>query len=88
MLKKDSFVICNKGYTIERFIHGMSAEYNDIQEWKYKDLLPVVRTKQETHDLFQNKEFSSAPFIQVRSPPSRSIETISDYGVACRALHG
>ncbi|MCJ1432564.1 Pyruvate decarboxylase 1 [Xylographa pallens] len=70
------FVICNKGYTIERFIHGMDAEYNDIQEWKNKDLLDVfgadpkksktyqVKTKQELHDLFNNKHFSSAPYIQ------------------------
>jgi len=71
-------VICNEGYTIERLIHGMDAEYNDIQQWKFKDLLPVfgadpknsktfqVRTKQEVHDLFNDKEFSSAPYIQVR----------------------
>ena len=25
------FVICNEGYTIERYIHGFKAEYNDIQ---------------------------------------------------------
>ena len=73
-----SFVICNEGYTIERMIHGMDAEYNDIQQWKYKDLLSVfgatekdsrtfqVKTKQEAHDLFNNEAFSSAPFIQVR----------------------
>ncbi|MCJ1318554.1 Pyruvate decarboxylase 1 [Xylographa vitiligo] len=70
------FVICNKGYTIERFIHGMDAEYNDIQEWKNKDLLAVfgadpkksktyqVKTKQEIHNLFNDKHFSSAPYIQ------------------------
>lgn len=56
----------------------MDAEYNDIQQWRYKDLLAVfgadpkksktfqVRTKQEVHDLFNDKEFSSAPYIQVR----------------------
>lgn len=58
----------------------MDAEYNDIQQWKYKDLLSVfgadpkksktfqVRTKQEVHDLFNDKEFSSAPYIQVNLP--------------------
>ena len=25
-----SFCICNEGFTIERCIHGMDAEYNDI----------------------------------------------------------
>jgi len=71
------FVICNEGYTIERFIHGMESEYNDVQEWKYKDFLAVfgadpkksktfqVRTKQDVHDLFEDKEFSSAPYIQL-----------------------
>ncbi len=75
----DSFIICNEGYTIERLIHGMDATYNDIQQWKYKDLLSVfgadpkkaktfqVRTKQEVHDLFNDQEFSSAPYIQVSS---------------------
>jgi len=56
----------------------MDAEYNDIQEWKYKDLLAVfgadpdksktyqVRTKKETDALFKDENFSSAPYIQVR----------------------
>ncbi len=55
----------------------MDASYNDIQPWKFKDLLAVfgadpkksksfqVRTKQELHDLFNDKEFSTAPYIQV-----------------------
>jgi len=29
------FVINNDGYTIERFIHGMKAPYNDVQPWRY-----------------------------------------------------
>ncbi|MCJ1236134.1 Pyruvate decarboxylase 1 [Varicellaria rhodocarpa] len=71
------FVICNEGYTIERYIHGMDAVYNDVQEWKYKDFILAfgadpkksrtyqVKTKQEAHDLFNNKNFSSAPYIQL-----------------------
>ena len=70
-------MICNEGYTIERLIWGMEAEYNDIQQWKHTDLLNVfgadpkksktfqVKTKQEAHDLFNDVEFSSAPYIQV-----------------------
>ena len=72
-----SFVICNNGYTIERYIHGMDAIYNDIQEWKFRDLVSVfgagpkkaktyqVKTKQEAENLFQNKEFCSASCLQV-----------------------
>ena len=71
------FVICNEGYTIERMIHGMDAVYNDIQQWHYKDLVAVfgadpeksktfqVKTKQEAENLFNDKEFSSAPYLQV-----------------------
>jgi pyruvate decarboxylase len=29
------FVINNDGYTIERWIHGMEATYNDIAPWRY-----------------------------------------------------
>lgn len=55
----------------------MDATYNDIQQWKFKDLVSVfgadpkksktyqVKTKQEAEDLFKNKDFSSAPFLQV-----------------------
>ncbi len=71
------FVICNEGYTIERYIHGMDANYNDIQQWKFKDLVDVfgadpkksktyqVKTKQEADDLFKDDKFSSAPYLQV-----------------------
>ena len=54
----------------------MDAEYNDIQEWHNKDLLAVfgadpkasktyqIKTKQACHDLFNDKTFSDAPYIQ------------------------
>ena len=29
------FIINNDGYTIERWIHGMKANYNDVQPWRY-----------------------------------------------------
>ena len=76
-LKPVIFVICNEGYTIERCIHGMKESYNDIQEWKNRDILGVfgatdqtartyqVRTKQEVHDLFEDADFASANVLQV-----------------------
>ncbi|KAI0098450.1 pyruvate decarboxylase [Daldinia grandis] len=42
------FVICNDGYTIERFIHGMNESYNDIVEWRYRDLPGVFGATEET----------------------------------------
>ena len=55
----------------------MDASYNDIQEWKYKDLVSAfgadpkksktyqVKTKQEAENLFKDENFSSAPHLQV-----------------------
>lgn len=65
------FVICNDGYTIERFIHGMDESYNDVQTWRYKDLPAAfgavegqaqtyaVKTKEEVEKLFSDKDFSN-----------------------------
>jgi pyruvate decarboxylase len=43
-----SFIICNDGYTIERFIHGMEEAYNDVPTWKYKDLGTVFGGSEKT----------------------------------------
>ncbi|KAI8676465.1 hypothetical protein LRP88_10532 [Fusarium phalaenopsidis] len=74
-LKPTIFVICNDGFTIERFIHGMNAEYNDINEWKYKELVRVfggektcktftIKTKDELNDLLVDEEFKAADCLQ------------------------
>jgi pyruvate decarboxylase len=72
------FVICNNGYTIERLIHGWEDAYNDVPEWKYKELPAVfgaepgsvltyrVETKKEIEDLFKNEEFSSGETQKMR----------------------
>ncbi|QSS52791.1 pyruvate decarboxylase [Histoplasma capsulatum var. duboisii H88] len=71
------FVICNDGYTIERCIHGWDASYNDIQPWKFGDLVPAfgaksstfkthtIKTKKELVDLFADESFSSAKSLQL-----------------------
>jgi pyruvate decarboxylase len=75
-LKPIIFVICNDGFTIERFIHGMDADYNDIQPWKFKDLMKVfsapegayrtyqIHTKDEVRALFKDEKFNSADVFQ------------------------
>jgi len=75
-MKPILFLINNDGYTIERLIHGMEASYNDVQPWKYSQLVPVfsrdtdkcktfqVRTKEELEKLLGDPEFSSAPCLQ------------------------
>ncbi|KAI1164970.1 putative pyruvate decarboxylase [Nemania serpens] len=64
------FVICNDGYTIERFIHGMDAEYNDVPTWRYRDLGTVfggtpktvksyaVHTPAELETLLADEDFA------------------------------
>ena len=69
-------MICNQGYTIERYIHGMDANYNDIQEWKNIDIPKAfgvdpkkvktyqVKSPKEADDLFNDEDFNSAPHLQ------------------------
>lgn len=76
-LTESRFVICNNGYTIERYIHGWEESYNDIQPWKFVDVPSTfgakkdeyktyqVRTRDELRTLFGNEVFSSAPCLQV-----------------------
>ncbi|RYO76923.1 hypothetical protein DL766_010204 [Monosporascus sp. MC13-8B] len=78
------FVLCNEGYTIERFIHGMEAEYNDVAEWRYRDLVPAfggteaggartyaVKTRDELSRLLDDKDFNERRglrFVEVYMP--------------------
>lgn len=76
-LRVTLFVICNEGYTIERFIHGEDEEYNDIADWRYKDLPAafgaqegkdvttfVCRTKAELEELFHDEGFQESDKLQ------------------------
>lgn len=75
-LKPIIFVICNDGYTIERYIHGSDAEYNDVNNWKYKDLVNVfggeakkaktwqVKTKKDVSELFAREELKNPEGLQ------------------------
>lgn len=71
------FIICNEGYTIERYIHGMNAAYNDIGQWRYKELLPTlgavegtyktyqIRTMREVQDLLTDPDFAQSSKLRV-----------------------
>lgn len=69
-------MICNEGYTIERYIHGWEQGYNDIQEWDFVNLPPAfgsegsykgyrVKTRDELSKLFADNNFASATYLQV-----------------------
>ncbi|CCD22409.1 alpha-keto acid decarboxylase family protein NDAI_0A02510 [Naumovozyma dairenensis CBS 421] len=44
-LKPYLFVLNNKGYTIEKLIHGPTAAYNEIQHWEHLKLLETFGAK-------------------------------------------
>ena len=54
-LKPLVFIICNQGYTIERFIHGMDAQYNDIGDWKYLDLPATLGASPDSYKTYRLK---------------------------------
>ena len=42
------FLINNSGYTIERWVHGMEASYNDIPNWRYADVPKTFGSNDQT----------------------------------------
>ncbi|KKY32877.1 putative pyruvate decarboxylase [Diaporthe ampelina] len=75
-LRVTLFCICNEGYTIERFIHGAEAEYNDIAPWRFTDTpaafgasgkqvsTHVIKTKAELDGLLRDSAFNEAKNLQ------------------------
>lgn len=75
-LRVTIFLIYNEGFTIERLIHGMKAEYNDIFKWKYTEVPAtfgatekqvktfVVKTKDELEKLLTDKDFNVRKGLQ------------------------
>lgn len=71
------FIICNNGFTIERFVHGMEAKYNDIQEWNHCNLpfdfgatedtcsTYKVHTRQDWHDLVGERRFMESSKLRI-----------------------
>lgn len=75
------FLIENSGYTIERWIHGMEAGYNDVPQWRYSQipeaLTPAslagkknvktwkIATVTELEDLFADEAFANGEGLQV-----------------------
>ncbi|KAF8195372.1 pyruvate decarboxylase THI3 [Pholiota molesta] len=72
------FVLNNRGYSIERYIHGKHRKYNDVADWKWASLLNTlndhgsvevgsytVNTKKELSDLLDDKQFASVGKMQL-----------------------
>lgn len=76
LIQPISFVICNEGYTIERYIHGWNEPYNEIQTWDYANIPKVfgaqvgykgyrIKTRDELNKLFADQEFCSSDSLRV-----------------------
>lgn len=93
-LKPILFVLNNKGYTIERHLHGWDRKYNDVANWNYTSLLSTfqgkpageqvgksytVHTKEEMSALLDDPAFAAAKEIQL-------VEIMMDKYDAPRAL--
>jgi len=77
-LKPIIFILNNKGYSVERYIHGKNRKYNDVSNWKWASLLEAlndsgkfetasytVNNKTELSNLLDDGTFAKANKIQV-----------------------
>ncbi|NLD17029.1 MAG: alpha-keto acid decarboxylase family protein [Tissierellia bacterium] len=88
------FVINNDGYTIERYILGMEASYNDIPLWNYhelphhfvknnKMLTFNVKTQGELQEAMEkSKEATHGVLIEVHFDKQDAPETLKKFGPA------
>lgn len=49
------FVLNNSGYTIEKLIHGLHAEYNQIQPWKHQTILETFGAEENYESIQVSK---------------------------------
>lgn len=65
-------LVNNRGYTIERYILGMEARYNDIADWRYADLPRLFRpdTTMVSHHASTEGELEGA-LAAIAADPSR-----------------
>lgn len=89
------FVICNSGYTIERFIHGWKDSYNDIQTWEYKALVESFGAPKETYEVYRVEHkrdlealFGNAEFASEQTMKLRFVELVMPWDDAPRTLKG
>ena len=86
------FLINNDGYTIERYIMGMKAGYNDIAPWKYVKLHEVmaknskmltfeVSTQGELEEALKKvEEATEGILIEVHMDPEDAPEALKKFG--------
>lgn len=93
-------MICNEGYTIERYIHGWDAGYNDIQPWDFANIPKVfgakdnyqgyrIKTRDELHNLFADESFNVSDKLRVSRLPNELLKLVlihNDSWLSCTCL--
>jgi pyruvate decarboxylase len=76
---KCSFVLNNDGYTVERLIHGLEAQYNKVPIWDYGGLSKVfgpgipsmyhgpIKTCEQLVSFLADPNFGKGDDFEVRS---------------------
>jgi pyruvate decarboxylase len=71
------FLLNNDGYTIERWVHGMDAEYNDVPMWRYTEIPKAmgagtnsvqtfkISTKEQMEQLWRDEKFANGKGLRV-----------------------
>lgn len=97
-LKPVIFLLGNRGYTIERYITGMNAAYNDVADWKYTELPRIFAPGKNVYcasvdtedgledvlDAVMNNDL--ACFIELELAPLDAPQSIKALGKATRQL--
>ncbi|CAI7568129.1 unnamed protein product [Penicillium manginii] len=92
------FIICNRGYTIERFVHAPSQAYHDVQPWRYRDLPAAfgatpgsygshsVRTMRHLEALMSRHSFRDPSILQVVELHMSPLDAPSDLVTVAQSL--
>ena len=92
------FLLNNRGYTIERYILGMDANYNDVAPWRYHALPQIlapgqdvysveVRTEEELETaLAEAEKGERAAFIELHLDPADAPDAMKHFGAMTAEL--
>lgn len=92
------FLLNNRGYTIERYILGMDAAYNDVAAWRYHALPKILAPEQEVYSVFVRTEDEletalaeaaqggRAAFIELQLDPADAPDAMKHFGAMTAEL--
>lgn len=97
-LKPIIFLLNNGGYTIERYILGMHAAYNDVNTWQYHALPQILAPGQDVYSvqvtneeeletaLAEAEKGEHAAFIELHLAPADAPDAMKHFGAMTAEL--